>query len=327
MKDLCKYCCFWKKICNSKTIPLMPIETNKSNIANSDSNKVKYEPIKIENNLKMQQISSPYSSSSSENSAIEMSNSLGINEDIIFPLKYLNENEASSSFNFEFSKNNIISYLENEIINNTDYKSLVNKNGFDIYIKESGGVFNSSFPMIKMFYKIPKSDFTCKNISVELIDEYMNNPEKRLKWDKSIREYKIIERENKEVYLLHYICKSPMIFVSERDVVDKRYDFYVDNIYYDFSSSVKDDYIPIEEGVMRITDHCSLCKMFENNDEFNIISITQVDTKFSLPPAMMSVQLPIKYKEWYDSLVNEINESETKIGIDAHEETKMTEAQ
>jgi hypothetical protein len=162
--------------------------------------------------------------------------------------------------------------------------------------------------MIKMFYKLPKSSFTRNDVTVKVLDDYMNIPEKRLKWDKSIRHYKIVERQNNEVYLLHYICKSPMLFVSERDVVDKRYDFYENGIYYDFSSSVKDDLIPLEEDVMRITDHCSVCKIYEENDYFNIISITQVDTKFNVPAAMLSVQLPVKYKDWYDSMVNEINE-------------------
>ena len=159
-----------------------------------------------------------------------------------------------------------------------------------------------------MFYKIPKSSFTRNDISVKIIDDYMNIPEKRLKWDKSIRYYKIVERHNDEVYLLHYICKSPMLFVSERDVVDKRYDFYVNGIYYDFSSSTKNDLVPVDEDLVRIDDHCSVCKIYEENDCFNIISITQVDTKFNVPPAMLSVQLPIKYKDWYDSMVNEINE-------------------
>ena len=104
------------------------------------------------------------------------------------------------------------------------------------------------------------------------------------------------------------VCKSPMLFVSERDVVDKRYDFYEGEIYYDFSSSVKDDLIPLEDDVLRITDHCSVCKIYEEDDCFNIISITQVDTKYKLPNALMSVQLPVKYKDWYDSLINAINE-------------------
>ena len=209
----------------------------------------------------------------------EMSTALTI-EEIIFPLKYLNLAETNPSFHFTFTREKIMSFIEDEIKMNNSYTSLINNNGFDIYIKETGSIFNSEFPMIKMYYKIPKSAFNKKDINVKTIDKYMNEPEKRLKWDNSIRDYKIVERVNSEVYLLHYICKSPMIFVSERDVVDKRYDFYEGEIYYDFSSSVKDDLIPLEEDVMRITDHCSVCKIYEENDNFNIISITQVDTKY-----------------------------------------------
>ena len=192
----------------------------------------------------------------------------------------------------------------------TEYKTLNNKDGFDIYIKESWSVFSSEFPMIKMFYKIPKSKFIKKDVNVKLIGQYMNVPEKRLSWDSAIRDYKIIERdkEKEDIYVAHYICKSPIMFVSERDVVDKRYDFYENDIYYDFSSSVKDDYIPLEENIVRMTDHCSMYKMYEEKDEFNFVSITQMDTKYKLPNAMLSYQLPLNYKKWYDSLINAINE-------------------
>ena len=203
-------------------------------------------------------------------------------------------------------------YIEELINDKTSFKPLINKNGFDIYVKETGSIFSSQFPMLKMYYKISKSSFTRSNVNVKLIDEYMNDPQKRLKFDKSLKSYEVIERINKEVYLLHYICKSPMLFVSERDVVDKRFDFYEGDIYYDFSSSTNDDLIPIEDGIVRITDHCSVCKIYEENDGFNIISVTQVDTKFNLPPAVMSTQLPTKYKDWYDSLVNEINNDDNK---------------
>jgi len=300
MKVICENIfCFWRKWCKKKNDSLVTIESTKM----------------LENHKEQENYSTITSSQQIEHSAfnlknkeMEMSTALPIAEDIIFPLKYLNSTETNQSFKFEFTRENIISFIEEQINDNNSFRSLVNKNDFDIYIRESGSIFSSEFPMIKMFYKIPKSTFTRSGVTVKLIDDYMNDPEKRLKWDKTIRHYKIIERQNDEIYLLHYIIKSPMLFVSERDIVDKRFDFYQNDIYYDFSSSVKDDLIPIEEGVMRITDHCSVCKIYEENDFFNIISITQVDSKFNVPPAMLSVQLPIKYKDWYDAMINEINE-------------------
>ena len=299
MKVICENIfCFWRKWCKKKNDALVIIESTK--MLESHKEQENYSTI-----TSSQQIEN--SSFNPQNKEMEMSTALPIAEDIIFPLKYLNSTETDQSFKFEFTRENIISFIEEQINDNNSFRSLVNKNDFDIYIRESGSIFSSEFPMIKMFYKIPKSIFTRSGVTVKLIDDYMNDPEKRLKWDKTIRHYKIVERQNNEVYLLHYIIKSPMLFVSERDIIDKRFDFYQNDIYYDFSSSVKDDLIPIEEGVMRITDHCSVCKIYEENDFFNIISITQVDSKFNVPPAMLSVQLPIKYKDWYDAMINEIN--------------------
>lgn len=302
MKELCENIfCFWRKWCQKKDNSLVSIESSK--LLNTDKKEDNYSNI-----TSSQQIEN--TTFIPNKNEIEMSTALSLEEDLIFPLKYLNDIETNPDFHFDFTKEKMIAFIEDEINNKTSYTSLVNKNGFDIYINESGSIFNSKIPMIKMFYKIPKSDFTRNGITVKLIDDYMNIPEKRLKWDQSIREYQIVERHNNEVYLLHYIIKSPMFMVSERDVVDKRYDFYENGIYYDFSSSTKDDLVPIDEdeGIVRITDYCSVCKIFEENDCFNIISITQVDTKFSLPSSMLSVQLPAKYKTWYDAMINQINE-------------------
>ena len=298
MKEICENIfCFWRKWCKKNKDSEVTIESTK--LLNKDKQS------DYSNIISSQQIESK--TFNPNKPQLELSTALPIEEDLVFPLKYLNDTETNPSFKFEFTKEKIISFIEGEINDKRNYKSLVNKNGFDIYIRESGSIFSSNFPMIKMFYTIPKTSFTRDDVTVKLIDDYMNIPEKRLKWDNSIRDYKIVEKYNEEVYLLHYICKSPMLFVSERDVVDKRYDFYENGIYYDFSSSTKNDLVPIDEDIVRIDDHCSVCKIFEENDGFNIISITQVDTKFNVPSSMLSVQLPIKYKDWYDSMVKEMN--------------------
>ena len=300
MKDLCKeIICFWKKWCKKPKQKSVSIESTEM-IPQSKEHEIMYS--------KLTNTQSPIEKNVFKFKESEMSSVLTIEEETIFPKKYLNSKEENPNFHFDFTKEKIISFIEDEIKQKDTYVNLVNKNGFDIYVKEIGSIFSNEIPMIKMYYKIEKSVFNKKDIDIKTIDKYMNEPEKRLKWDKSIREYKIIERQNEEVYLLYYICKSPMIFVSERDVIDKRYDFYSDGIYYDFSSSVKDDLKPIDEEIVRMTDYCSLCKIYEEKDNFNIISLTQIDTKYKMPDALLSVQLPLKYKEWYDSLINAINE-------------------
>jgi hypothetical protein len=155
----------------------------------------------------------------------------------IFDKKFLTIKEQN--IQFSFTKKGIINYIESQINNKTDFEPLISKNGFDIFINKNGSIFNEKIPMIKMIYNIPASELK-SGINIKDIDSIMNEPEKRMKWDKSLKEYKIIEG-NKENYILHYVMKSPMIFVSERDVIDKRLDFYNDDVYYDFSSSVNDN--------------------------------------------------------------------------------------
>jgi len=97
----------------------------------------------------------------------ELATKLIVEEEIIFPTKYLNLYESDFNFKFEFTKKNIINFIETEINDKTEYKPLVNKEGFDIYIKESGSIFSSEIPMIKMFYKLPKTKFKKNDINVK----------------------------------------------------------------------------------------------------------------------------------------------------------------
>lgn len=155
----------------------------------------------------------------------------------IFDKKFLTSTELS--LEFSFTKNGIKNYIESQINNQTDFEPLVTKNGFEIFINKNGSIFNKKIPVIKMFYKLSINELK-QGTTIKDIDFAMNDPQMRLKWDTSLKDYKIIEG-NKENYILHYIMKSPMIFVSERDVIDKRLDFYENDIYYDFSSSINDN--------------------------------------------------------------------------------------
>ena len=317
MKEICETLfCFWRKCFKFENKKANQIEYTKMfpKIREKNKNNSVFfsEQPKKENTLKFKE------------KEISTTKLTIIEEEIIFPQKYLNSAELDSNFKFEFTRKNLINFIESEIKDTTEYKTLINKDGFDIYIKESGSIFSSGFPMIKMFYKIPKSKFTNKEVNIKLLDQYMNIPKKRLIWDTSLNDYKIIEREKDEVYLLHYIIKSPMMFMSDREVVEKRFDFYENDIYYDFSSSVKDDYIPTDENIVRITDFCSLYKMYEEKDDFYFVSITQMDTKYNIPNTLLSYQLPLNYKKWYDSLINSINEQNNE-QIEQNEQSEKSE--
>ena len=291
MKKICKLLCFFKR----KKFDNVIISYNEINfniIKGIQSNQ-------SEKEFNLQQVDTLSIKSEEDD---EFSSSQGT---LIFPDKYLNNTEKK--INFKFTDYNILNYIEKQLNNETDFEPLISKNGFDLYINKKGSIFNKDFPSIKQINKISKKEFP-KGTTIQILDFYMNNPEIRLKWDKSLKDYKIIEGD-KNKYILHYICKSPMIFVSERDVIDKRYDFYSNNAFYDFSSSTNDDFLPEGKNIVRINDICSFFKMYEDGDDFKFISVTQVDTKMNIPPSMYSITMPGKLKEWYDKLKNYIKEN------------------
>ena len=74
-----------------------------------------------------------------------------IEEEIVLPNKYLNNIESDSNFKFEFAKKNIISFLEKEINDNTNYKPLINKDGLG-YVEEN--LLNA----IQWYYEAVKSE-------------------------------------------------------------------------------------------------------------------------------------------------------------------------
>ena len=165
MKEICeKIFCFWRKWCKKKDNSYVSIESSK--LIRNKKKEDNYSNI-----THIQQIEN--TSFKEKKKEIEMSTALPIEEDLIFPLKYLNDTETNPNFTFEFSKEKIISFIEEQINDDKSFISLVNKDGFDIYIKNSGSIFCSEFPMIKMFYKIPKNVFTREGVTVKIIDECM----------------------------------------------------------------------------------------------------------------------------------------------------------
>ena len=94
----------------------------------------------------------------------------------------------------------------------------------------------------------------------------MYDPEIRMKYDLSLKEFKIYEKgENYNIFRVW--MHSPIFFISERDVVDKRIEFIKDDVYYNLATSVNDDYDPPNKDVHQLfhpTTHPLVRKPFSN---------------------------------------------------------------
>jgi hypothetical protein len=108
----------------------------------------------------------------------------------------------------------------------------------------------------------------------------MYEPQLRSAWDKSIKSIKYLEySENYSVVHLHY--DSPMFLIAERDLVDKYVNFYHDEVYYSWASSVSDDYFEPIKGVIRCYNYMNFFSLREDEEYFYFINFNQADIKVS----------------------------------------------
>ena len=209
-----------------------------------------------------------------------------------------------------YSKRTIIAMI-NEAYDekNKDYKEIYNKPPLIIAIKSNGSFITDQHQITRNIFTINKNKLP-KNTSLKMIFKYMLNVKERNSWDPQFKLYKVIEgtEEGTEVKcILHNWMKSPMFLVSERDIVEKRYDFYYNGKFISSESSVNDDYIPLEENVTRINDFISIHEIYEENENFILRALTQLNAKVSLPQAIINATLPGKLSDYYNGIINAIN--------------------
>lgn len=172
--------------------------------------------------------------------------------------------------------------------------------------KQSGSFLSSKFPLIRMTLFIPKSEFK-DGTTIQVLDYFINNPEKRLQWDVTLKEYKNVEAT--DIFsILYSLMKKPNMFISQRDIIDKKVDFYANNRYYSFSTSTPDEFMPVTKEAERAIDYISGYSMYEDEKNFYFRSISQVDLKLPSVTSVMKSTLPPKLKEWYNNLKKAINE-------------------
>ena len=90
-------------------------------------------------------------------------------------------------------------------------------------------------------------------------------------------------------------------------MLDKRYSFFHNGRFYSFESSVNDDYIPLEENVVRINDIIYIQEIYEENENIVLRTLSQVNAKVSLPQAIINATLPVKILGFCNGLINAMN--------------------
>lgn len=102
-------------------------------------------------------------------------------------------------------------------------------------------MLNKELFLGKSIFTLARSEFK-KPITLEYLAKMIYDPEERLKWDTSMKVLKKLE-EGDEAYVIRSWMHSPIFMVAEREVVDKRVEFYHDGAYYNISTSAPQDVI------------------------------------------------------------------------------------
>lgn len=166
---------------------------------------------------------------------------------------------------------------------------------------------STKLPMIRMIYKIKKTEFK-EGTTIHLLDSIINIPEKRLAWDSGLKEYKY--HESLDSYSIIYsLLKNPIPFMSPRDLIDKKIDFYHNNIFYSFASSVSDDFFPTVKGVERIFEIISCYSISEDEENFIFRTLSQGDFKVPSNNTLLTITLPGKLRDWYKKLKETVNKN------------------
>ena len=222
------------------------------------------------------------------------------NSAMIFPSNTYRKDENDVALNL--TKDKIIDIINYEFLESEDYKIFYNKEHLILSSKDSS-FLTKNFPLIKMEYKIPKKEFD-KDIGIEDIVNTLKDFKNRILWDENIKEMEIME-EFDNSFIIHTSYNKPIFFISERDIIEKKVDFYFNNKYYSYSSSVSDELnekYKENEDVMRILNYISVYIIEEDEENFYFKSLNQLDYKMNIPNTLMNITLPMKIINWYKKL-------------------------
>ena len=212
-----------------------------------------------------------------------------------------------------FTKNGMVDFF-NTLENMDGYKEFYNKKNLKIEIRTTGSPLNSEFYLIKALYTQKKSELG-KNANYDNIVKIMYDVNVRNKWDKAIKKVEKFEGSD-EVFTCRTWANAVLI-ISEREGIEKRMVFKKDNKQYVLSTSVPDDYIPEEKGVVRITNYVNFFRATEDEENYYFLTINQSDFKMVLPQFIINLTLPMKTNEWFEAFQKvaekmDLNEEEKK---------------
>ena len=289
------------------------IEQNKNQNNINNNNQEKNKDILIENEIKEEKnkITNEQLISEEEEKKENIKNilyskfGLNLNKEIDFDEPLLKTDSpliCDFEKNIIFTKGNLIELFD-KYWKIDKYKKIWDKDNLIIEINSEGTDINNKFNLIKVTYKQKKAEFN-ENCDIQTIIDFLYFPSLRLKWDKILKNFELIEGNIESNYIIRSLAKAPTFLMSERESLEKKFIFKNKdgNGMYIISSSIPDDLFETKKDVVRIFNYINYYKIIDEGDYIGFYSLNQTDFKMPIPQFLINVTLPTTTKNWQISL-------------------------
>ena len=222
------------------------------------------------------------------------------NELSLFPINLIRPEEKNK---IKFTKDELVEYIKD--LQNLVYPVIYNDNSIKIS-KRNYSDLNEKIPLIRCEIIRHKIYFT-EVPSIHHLAKAMIDPSLRKKWDKNVKEYKIIGKIKKESEIVKTVTNKQLSVIAEKEFYDKRVGIFKDNIFYLFSSSVPDELYPKNDKYDRAKNYMSIMVIKEDDDNFYIDCLNQVDVNINLPIEFIEANLLNKVSSFFDKYFEFLN--------------------
>ena len=218
----------------------------------------------------------------------------------LFPTNLIRQEEKNK---IKFTKDELIEYIHN--LQNLVFPVIYEDSSTKLS-KRNYTELNEKIPLIRVEIIKHKIYFT-EVPSIQQMAQAMANPEMRKKWDKNIKDYKIIGKIKKDSEIVKTITNKQLSVIPEKEFYDKRVGFFKDNIFYLFSSSVPDSIYSINGNYDRGKNYMCIMVIKEDDDNFYIDCFNQIDVNIKIPIEFIEANLLNKVNYFFDKYFEFLN--------------------
>jgi len=204
----------------------------------------------------------------------------------------------------KFTKDALVEYIKN--LQNLVYPVIYNDNTIKIS-KRNYSDINEKLPLIR-FEIIKHKIFFTEIPSIQQMVDALTDPQLRKKWDKNIKEYKIVGKIKKDSEIIRTVTNKQLSIIPEKEFYDKRVGFFKDNNYYLFSSAIPDTFNPPNNNNLdRAKNIMSIMVIKEDDENFYFDCFNQIDVNINLPLEFIESNLLNKLNTFLDKYFNFLN--------------------